>query len=154
MMVRPFGQIFSRSVLMMLYPATCKALYSILTRKLVRFVSANVMQFHLGLTGTLSLAPFAVTLWTPPATAFDGLALGLIGGIAWAGHEIPIRANRYAAASVLTPNSYSHLLNKSVAGFLVFFEVPDILTILGSLIIVAAGLLIWRRERQVSAHPT
>ena len=43
------------------------------------------------------------------------------------------------------PYTYSFLLYLAVASYFVFDEVPDQWTILGASIIVASGLIIWRR---------
>ena len=70
------------------------------------------------------------------------MALGIWG---WAGHEIFSRAHLFAPANTLMPYTYSFLLYLAVASYFVFDEVPDQWTILGASIIVASGLIIWRR---------
>jgi drug/metabolite transporter (DMT)-like permease len=58
-----------------------------------------------------------------------------------------VLAFRYGDASVLAPFSYTQLLWVSLLGFLVFGEVPDILTVTGAAVIVASGLYTAHRER-------
>jgi drug/metabolite transporter (DMT)-like permease len=148
--IRPFSEGFQWAALMMLYPATCFALYSILTRRLSGEVSIGVMQFALGLVGTVILAPLAVIYWTSPPTVFDAVLMPMLGVFAWAGHQCLTRAHSFAGSSVLMPYSYAYLIFVAIAGFLVFAEIPDRLTVLGAVMIVSSGLTIWIRERQAT----
>lgn len=55
--VRPFGQTFHPTMLMIIYNATALALYSLMTRKLSGIVAVDTMQFYMGLVGTFVLLP-------------------------------------------------------------------------------------------------
>lgn len=147
--IRPFEEGFSWAALMMLYPATCLALYSILTRKLTAEVTRGAMQFILGLIGTLALAPFMPVVWTLPVSWFDALLMPCLGVFAWAGHQYLVRAHVMAPSSVLMPFSYSYLIYLTLAGAVFFSEVPDQATILGAAMIVASGLFLWAIKRHV-----
>ncbi len=143
--IRPFDAAFHWIALLNVYNAFALALYSIITRKIAGVVAAETMQFYMGAFGALTLAPFAVWVWVPPASGLEwGLLIGL--GIAgWAGHEIFSRAHTYAPANTLMPYTYSFLLYLAVASYVVFNDVPDGWTMLGASIIVVSGLIIWRR---------
>ncbi|WP_299146067.1 DMT family transporter [uncultured Tateyamaria sp.] len=143
--IRPFDAAFHWIALLNVYNAFSLALYSIITRKIAGVVAAETMQFYMGAFGALTLAPFAVWVWVPPASGLEwGLLIGL--GIAgWAGHEIFSRAHTYAPANTLMPYTYSFLLYLAVASYVVFNDVPDQWTLLGASIIVVSGLIIWRR---------
>ena len=54
-----------------------------------------------------------------------------------------------APASALAPYPYLQMVWTTTLGYLVFAEVPDRWTILGAAIIVASGLYIVNRERQL-----
>ena len=144
--IRPFGEALDPAAFLMLLAATGLALYSILTRKLSRDVKPLIMQFLLGLTGTVALAPFCWIYWIAPATAFDLALLVSLGLFAWIGHEFLIRAHQVAEANYLMPYSYSYLIYMTAGGFVVFGDLPDTWTILGALMIAMSGLMIWRRE--------
>ena len=144
--IRPFGEGLDPAAFLMLLAATGLALYSILTRKLSRDVKPLVMQFLLGLTGTVALAPFCWVYWIAPASAFDLVLMVSLGLFAWIGHEFLIRAHQIAEANYLMPYSYSYLIYMMAGGFVVFGDLPDAWTILGALMIAMSGLMIWRRE--------
>jgi drug/metabolite transporter (DMT)-like permease len=54
---------------------------------------------------------------------------------------------RLAPASVVVPYQYTIIVWAIALGYLVFGDVPDVLTLLGAAIIIAAGLYIFWRER-------
>ena len=58
-----------------------------------------------------------------------------------------LRANRLAPASVLSPFIYTQLALVIMLGYLVFGDVPQRWTIIGSTIVVASGLYLLYRER-------
>jgi drug/metabolite transporter (DMT)-like permease len=148
--VRPFDESFHWAVFLSLTGASCFALYSILTRKLAGKVAIDTMQFYAGFVGTLVLAPFAVLQWQNPGSTFDWLIMFLLGFFGWLGHQLLTRAHGYAPVSMLTPLSYSFILYLTVWSFFVFDHLPDRWTITGAVIIVAAGMVIWFRERRLN----
>lgn len=153
--IRPFDESFHPAVIMSLIGAFCFALYSILTRKLAGRISPDVMQFYSGAIGTAALLPFALADWHNPTTSFQWLVLFGLGIFGWAGHQLLTNAMRYAPASLLTPFGYSFVIYLMLWGFFIFDDVPDGWTLLGAVIIVIAGMIIWMRERQLfSARKT
>lgn len=89
------------------------------------------------------IAPF---VWTTP-TLDDALIKTTFGIIGAAGHFILILALSAASASTVAPFSYIDLLYGISWGFTIFAEVPDTWTVVGALVIIGAGLYVWRRER-------
>ena len=73
--------------------------------------------------------------------------LGLSG---WFGHQLLTTAHRFASASTLTPFAYAFIVYLTIWSILVFDEAPDRWTIMGAAVIVAAGLVIWFRERHMA----
>ncbi len=144
--IRPFDQDLNAAAFLMLMAATGLALYSVMTRKLAGEVPALALQFVLGLTGTIVLAPFAWVFWHPPQGFGHFILMTSLGGIAWMGHEFLIRAHRVAEANFLMPYSYSYLIYMSISGMIFFGEFPDYWTLIGAFMISGSGLLIWRRE--------
>ncbi len=149
--VRPFGAEFHPAAFLSIGSAACFALYSIITRKLAGVVAAGSMQLYAAVVGAAVLAPFAVVTWRTPTAPLDLLPLAVVGIFAWLGHELLTRAHGYAAATTLTPFTYSMILYLTVWSYVVFGDLPDIWTIVGAAIVVAAGLLIWLREKTLSA---
>ena len=146
--VRPFGTAFHPAMLMIIYNAIALALYSLMTRRLSGIVAVETMQFYMGLVGTLLMLPFAIWVWTQPATTWGILVLISLGVLGWAGHQLLTNAHRFGTANQLMPFTYSFLVFVAIWGYLLFGTVPDMGTIFGAIIIMSAGLIIWRRERK------
>ena len=144
--IRPFGESFHWTSLLLVYNAFAFALFSLITRRLSGSIAGETMQFILGGLGTVTLLPFAVYYWENPDNLRDWLLLFGIGCWAWLGHGLFIRAHVFAPAGTLMPYTYSLILYMTALGVFVFGDLPDLFTILGALIIVASGLLIWWRE--------
>lgn len=128
----------------------CYAVFSIVTRYLAPFDSAEVTLFYSLLAGTLIVAPFALAEWVWPADKFIWvllLSMGVYGGL---GHYLFILAHRYARASIIAPFLYISLLTHTTAGFLVFGQLPDQWTLAGAAVVILSGLYLLQRERATS----
>jgi len=146
--VRPFGTTFHPTMLLIVYNATAMALYSLMTRKLSGVVAVDTMQLYMGLVGTLALLPFALPLWTTPETGFGMVLLVGLGVLGWAGHQLLTTAHRFGTANQLMPFTYSYLIYVAIWGYLLFGTIPDAKTIMGAVVIMGAGLIIWKREQK------
>jgi drug/metabolite transporter (DMT)-like permease len=71
--------------------------------------------------------------------------MGLAGTI---GHFMLIEAHRLAPASRIAPFIYSQIIWMTIAGYLVFGDVPELWTFAGAVIVVACGLYLLNSERQ------
>ncbi|WP_159585710.1 DMT family transporter [Chelativorans xinjiangense] len=145
--IRPFDAGFHWAVFLSLGNALAFAIYALITRKLSGKVSSDTMQLYSGLVGAALLAPFAMAAWQSPATPLDWTLMVGLGVLGWVGHEMLTRAHGYAAASALTPFSYVFIIYLGTWSYVVFGDLPDRWTVLGALIITAAGMTIWLRER-------
>jgi drug/metabolite transporter (DMT)-like permease len=57
-------------------------------------------------------------------------------------------AYRHAEASTVAPFEYTSLLLGIAVGYLVFGDLPTIHTLVGGIIVIAAGIfIIWREQR-------
>ena len=74
----------------------------------------------------------------------------IIGGIGSVGHLCLIRAFINAEASLLAPFAYIGLLFATLFGLLFFGEYPDLMTGIGALVIVVAGIYVWHRETRAA----
>jgi len=94
---------------------------------------------------TLMLAIPAFLVWQPP-TLFDwGIAL-FLGVIGSGGQYMMIRAFTIGEATVMNPIDYSQIILTTIAGYMLFAEIPTIWTAIGTVIIVASTLYIVLRE--------
>jgi drug/metabolite transporter (DMT)-like permease len=135
-------------VVLVLTSATLRALAHVHIRKLVQNETTSSVVFYFAVTAScLSLltAPFGWVV-PDPVTAAQLIGAGLIGGVA----QIFLTASyRHAEAAVLAPFDYASILFALIIGYTVFDEVPTNQTLIGSVIIIAAGVLIIWRERQL-----
>ena len=146
--IRPFDETFHWAVFLSLASASCFAIYTIITRKLSGIVATDTMQFYGGLVGTLALLPFAFAEWQNPVGHLDWTLMFMLGLFGWLGHQLMTMALGFAPASTVTPLSYSFIIYLTLWSFFLFEHLPDRWTISGAMIIVAAGLIIWYRERR------
>jgi len=94
----------------------------------------------------------AATDWRG-ADALDWSAMLLLGIVSCLAHLMITRALKLAPASTLAPLQYTLLLWGIVFGFVFFGDVPDSQLLVGSAIIVLAGLFIFHRQKVRHAGP-
>jgi drug/metabolite transporter (DMT)-like permease len=73
----------------------------------------------------------------------------ILGGISAYAHLLVVWAFQKAPASVLAPFQYLEIVSAALLGYVVFAEFPTPSKLLGIAIIIASGLFIFWRERQV-----
>lgn len=152
--VRPGSEAFQPAALLSLGCALFLALFSILTRKLAGVDTALTQQFYSGATPVILLLPIAFTDWTWPSQTISWVAFCVMGAAGLGGHMLNSVAHRFASPATLAPFSYLSLVYLSIASWLIFDQPPDQWFVLGVSIIVASGLYIWLRERQLSKRIT
>ena len=96
------------------------------------------------IAGALTMIRWHVVL-TPKMTLWLVLC-GLLGGI---GQICMTFSYRYAEPSLLAPFDYVAMVWAMLLGFLFFAEIPERLVLVGAAIVVASGLYIAWRERQL-----
>src|SRR5260370_42640945 len=96
-------------------------------------------------------AAFAPFGWVTPSLR-DCLLLSLCGVISIAALACVNRSLKLAPASVVVPYQYTMIIWAVGLGYVVFGDVPDLFTLAGAAIIIAAGLYIFWRE-QVQGRP-
>ena len=83
----------------------------------------------------------------PTTTQFGLLVLaGFLGGVGQILHTASIR---FAPVSVVAPFEYVTLIWATLFGYVVFGDVPAPAVLIGASIVIAAGLFIVYRERQL-----
>ena len=144
--IRPFGAEFHWATILMVVNAIFMALFAMLTRLLSGRIATQTMQVYMGALGSAALLVPAILTWQTPSDALGWTLLIGIGVLAWIGHEIYGRAHAFAEASVLIPFNYVFIVYLTLAGMIVFGDMPDATTLLGAAIIIGSGLVIWWRE--------
>jgi drug/metabolite transporter (DMT)-like permease len=128
--------------------SACAALAQIFVKRLAGREHPAAIVFYFSLTAScLSLLtiPFG---WVWPTGAEWGLLLGA-GVVGGAGQLFLTSSYRYADAGVLAPFTYLSMLWAVILGWLFFDEVPTLYMVAGSALIIAAGVAIFLRERQL-----
>lgn len=144
--IRPGLDVFQPAAFLPLGAAVCLAAYQVTTRMLSAADRIGTTMLYTAGVGTL-VATLAVPLfWTAPTLPQTGL-MALMGLIAVAGHLSLVYGLGQAQASVLAPFNYSSLIWATLFGYLFFAELPDAATVAGAVLVVAAGLYVWQRER-------
>lgn len=124
------------------------ALYNIATRYLAAYDPPSVTQTYTPLVGVLVMTPFGLTVWQWPEEWWLWILFGSLGFWGGLGHWFLIIAHKHAPAPVLAPYIYLGLIWMSVAGFLVFGDLPTWWTLGGGAIVILAGLYLLARERK------
>lgn len=148
--VRPGTEAFHPAAIFSVLAAACGALYSLLTRKLAGVDATTTQQFYSGLVATVCIAPFALGGWTWPSDWAGWFAFGLIGVAAFVGHQIITTAHRFAPASVIAPFSYFQIIYMTASSWIIFNQPPEVSIYIGAPIVIASGLYLWIRERQLA----
>lgn len=123
------------------------AVFMILTRYLSTYDPPFVTLFYSMFVGTVFAAPFAILDWSSPPDVQTWVLLGALGILGGSGHYLFLHAYRLAPASSISPFLYLQLLTMVTAGWLVFGDLPDVWTLMGSVIIIASGIYLVQRER-------
>jgi drug/metabolite transporter (DMT)-like permease len=134
-----------------LFSAMMNGGVQLVTKHISMRVSGAVMAFYMNLLLLPVCLPFAWSDWVWPSLADLPwvLAVGLFGTLA---HVFLARAMKAADASLVGPVDFMRLPIASLFGWLLFAEFSDLPTWIGAAIIVAASLVIARREARLAAH--
>ena len=153
--IRPGTADFSPAIFLSLAGATLGAFYNILMRKLAGVDSAATQQIYACALALVCTTPFAFQGWVWPHDAATWFAFLVIGVAGLLGHQLATVAARFAPASVLAPFGYLQIIYASLVSWLVFSQPPTFWIFVGAGIIIASGLYIALRERQLgkSAAP-
>ena len=148
--IRPGSSVFQWASLMMLASASFYAVYQIVVRRVSAVDSPATTAFYCALGCTVATSFLVPGHWKNPANWGDlamMVSLGISGGF---GHYCVARAFSYAPANLIAPLNYTQMIGSVAIGYLMFAEIPDVYTWVGSAVIIAAGLLVGWQSRQKS----
>jgi drug/metabolite transporter (DMT)-like permease len=146
--IRPGTSVFQWASLSIVASAVSYAVYQIIIRRVAAVDSPATTAFYSALGCTLVMSVFAPFGWKTPDNWRDVammLSLGFFGGF---GHYCVARAFTYAPANLIAPLNYTQMIGSVIVGYLMFAEIPDVYTWLGSAVIIAAGLLVGWNSRK------
>jgi drug/metabolite transporter (DMT)-like permease len=163
--LRPGTGLFEPAALLSLFSAAAYAFSMILARKYGADEPTTVMAFYVNavymvaaaligaLFGALGFTAlghpsldFLVRPWAMPDTT-DLFLMGLCGVIAALGMSLLTHAYRLANANLVTVFEYTGMVWVPLWGFVLFAEVPKLTTVIGTVIIIAAGVFAVRSAK-------
>lgn len=140
--IRPGSAVFQWASVLLLGSAICYSIYQILIRRLAATDAPATSIFYSVLLGAALMTVWLPFVWKTPGNLLDwGLlcSLGMFGAL---GHYCVAKAMTHASANFIAPFNYTQMIGSVIVGYLMFAEVPDFYTWLGTAVIVAAGLLV------------
>ena len=146
--IRPGTGVFTIYALLPLGAAIFYSTYSLATRFVGTDESPWTSLFYSAIFGAICYSIYIAFYWNPMSNNAILLTI-IIGLFGTAGHICLIRALSIGEASLVAPFIYTNLLFTTTWGFVLFGNLPDFWTIVGALIIVAAGIYVWARDRAV-----
>lgn len=159
LILRPNVALLGPVAALPVFAATGMALLIIANRKVAGRGSALSMQFNVAAIGAVILVIAAI------AGHFSGIALLAVpalptvvllksAGIAVSAsiaHALIYLATTRTGAAAIAPMTYVQLLLAGGSGWILFGERPDLLAVVGALVIVTAGLYLWHSGRAPNA---
>lgn len=96
---------------------------------------------------TFTMIPFMMlgNFKLPNLTEMTGLIA--LGGFATTAQFLMTNAYRYAPAGELAIYTYINIVFSSILGLIIWFEVPDVLTVMGGILIIGAGFVNYRYSK-------
>ncbi|MGX5802183.1 DMT family transporter [Bradyrhizobium sp. Arg314] len=125
--------------------------FAIILSRLLRGTSDTTLVTWQTIGTLLVGGVLAIGAWRTPS-ALDLGAMLLLGVVSCAAHLMITRALKLAPASTLAPLHYSLLLWAIVFGLAFFGDVPSTRILIGSAIVVLAGIFIFHRQKVVETE--
>jgi drug/metabolite transporter (DMT)-like permease len=146
--IRPGSAVFQWASLLLLGSAICYAIYQILIRRLAGVDAPATSIFYSVLLGAIIMSIWLPFVWKMPTSWTDWALLCSLGVFGALGHYCVAKAMTYASANFVAPFNYTQMIGSVIVGYLMFAEVPDFYTWLGTAVIVGAGLMVgWQGRR-------
>jgi S-adenosylmethionine uptake transporter len=147
--IRPGSDAFNAYSLLALSAVAFSVLRDLSTRRIGHQVPAILLVTISAFTVTTAAAGFAlVEDWVVPTT--QSLLLLLCSAVfLLGGYYFMVHAMRYGEVAVVSPFRYSVIIWAVLAGILIWGEWPDAPALIGTGVVVAAGLYTFMRERTV-----
>ena len=144
--LRPGFEEWNPILILPLLGAVGFAVYLVLTRMAARHDSVGTSAFYTGIVGFIVLSFMVPTQWESPTIQGWGwlIVASILGLVA---HISIMKGLTLSEASALQPFNYIVLVWATFLGFVVFGDIPDLITCSGAGVIVGSGLYAWNRER-------
>ena len=150
--LRPGGLPYEWGTLFAVATTVVYALYVVATRKVAQADSTATNMVYVGCVG-LVMSSAVGMFFVQPMDAKGLLLLAVIIVTTITAHGLMMKALSYAPASVLQPFNYLALPWAIVLSVVIFSHLIDPVSLVGAIIITAAGLTVWARERRRKTRP-
>lgn len=118
----------------------------IAARRLGQIDDPRTTVFYTALVCVVVMSAIVPFTWVTPRPV-DWAVMATTGLLSMSGHLAATKAFQMAPAAIISPFNYSGMVWAVLFGFIGFGDLPDALTVVGALIIVASSLYILRRRR-------
>ena len=143
--VRPVGAGFLWVMFLPVLSALCWSMVLVVTRLMRSSERPLTVLLYSSVVGWVVSGPFAWMSWRTPGDTDWLLLIGI--GLGYAlGQYLTIRAFMLASPSLLAPFAYSSMIWAVLIGATVFGTFPDLATVVGTAVLIGAGLYVWHRE--------
>ncbi len=144
--LKPGSSTFDLSVLLPLLSALMFAIYVIATRLVSRDDTASTSFFYIGVAGAVAISLVGPFYWTNLAP-LDWVWMGIVCITGMSSHYFLIRAYDLLDAAAVQPLTYLQVVVAAIVGVSVFGETLNLNMVVGSVIVVGAGIFtIWRES--------
>ncbi len=149
--LQPGSGVFSLASLLPFTAALTFALYSILTRMTTRDEPAFVSLFWSGVIGAGLVSAFGLPAWQAMSGS-DWIAMTVYALLAVVAHWLLILCYEVTEAARVQPFAYLQIVLVAIIGIVVYDEVLRPAVVIGTAVVVAAGLYtLWQGRRVVAA---
>ncbi len=149
LIVRPGGDGFTIYSVYALLAVACVTVRDLAARKMTRSVPTIRVALHAVIGVALFMGAMSIGKDWVPVSQKAGLQLAGASFFVIGGYVFSVAAMRVGEIGFVAPFRYASLLAALMLGFLIFGDWPDNLMLLGSAIIVAAGLFTFYRTNKV-----
>ena len=146
LIIKPGIGVFNGAVLIPIVGAGLFAAYHIVTRFVAGTDRFETSFLFMAVIGALSITPIGIASWRP-LDLEAGFIISMMAVLGIVGHLLLVKALALADASTIQPFNFFLLAWATLIGTTMFGERPDALAVLGTIVIVAAGLFTIWRER-------
>ncbi len=157
--IRPNWSAYGIAALFPIGSAFFYALYLMSIRHFSSGIDSKSLQFYIGLFSSLfiGIVLLVATYFGFDSFGFNQLNLSehwwlfiLLGIITTIVQLLVSQAFTHAKASSLASFQYLEIISASFLGWIIFKDIPDSLTIIGSIIVIFSGIYLIRHERKVA----
>jgi len=151
LIVRPGSEGFTIYSLYALSAVVFFVLRDLVTRKLPAEVPSLFVTVISSIAVALMAGALIVADQWEPVTLQQAAVLAMAAVFVIFGYLFGVMTMRVGEISFISPFRYTILIWAMILGFVVFGDVPDQLTIIGSAIVVMTGVYAFQRERRLAA---